>query len=76
MVQDLHQEWETFQTRVVPTERGDRAVLTIDIHARGRASGWPSTAICAHLVEFRDGMILRLEAFRDKDAAMQALEAT
>jgi ketosteroid isomerase-like protein len=74
---DLHQEWETFQTRVTQIdERGDRAVLTIDIHARGRASGVVIERDLYHLVELRDGMILRLEAFDDKDAAMQALEAT
>jgi ketosteroid isomerase-like protein len=74
---DLHQEWETFQTRVTRIdERGDRAVLTIDVYARGRASGAVIEGDLYHLVELRDGMILRLEAFRDKDAAMQALEAT
>ena len=74
---DLHQEWETFQTRVTRIDvRGDRAVLTIDVHARGRASGVVIDGDLYHLVELRDGMILRLEAFRDKDAAMQALEAT
>jgi ketosteroid isomerase-like protein len=74
---DLHQEWETFQTRVTRIdERRDRAVLTIDIHARGRVSGVVIDGDLYHLVELRDGMILRLEAFRDKDAAMRALEAT
>jgi ketosteroid isomerase-like protein len=74
---DLHQEWETFQTRVTRIDEcGDRAVLTIDVHARGRASGVVIDGDLYHLVELRDGMILRLEAFRDKDAAMQALEAT
>jgi ketosteroid isomerase-like protein len=28
-----------------------------------------------HLLEFRDGMIRRLEAFQDRDAGMKALEA-
>jgi ketosteroid isomerase-like protein len=74
---DLHQEWETFQTRVTRIEeRGERALLTIDVHARGRASGVVIEGDLYHLVELRDGMILRLEAFRDKDAAMRALEAT
>jgi ketosteroid isomerase-like protein len=74
---DLHQEWETFQTRVTKIdERGDRAVLTIDIHARGRASGVVIDGDLYHLVELRDGMILRLEAFQDKEAAMRALDAT
>lgn len=74
---DLHQEWESFETRVTRIdERGNRAVLTLDVHARGRASGILIEGDMYHLVELRDGMILRLEAFRDRDAAMQALEAT
>ena len=74
---DLHQEWETFQTRVTRIdERGERALLTIDVHARGRASGVVIEGDLYHVVEVRDGMILRLEAFQDRDAAMQALEAT
>jgi ketosteroid isomerase-like protein len=74
---DLHQEWETFETTVVRIdERGDRAVLTVEVHARGRASGVVIDDELYHLVDIRDGMILRLEAFRDKDDAMAALEAT
>jgi ketosteroid isomerase-like protein len=74
---DLHQEWESFQTRVIRIdERGDRALLTIDVHARGRASGVVIDGELYHLVELRDGLILRLEAFRDRDAALKALEAT
>jgi len=74
---DLHQEWETFETRVIDiVERGERALCTIDIHARGRASGVVIVGDLYHVVEIRDGLILRLEAFRDRDAAMRALEAT
>jgi ketosteroid isomerase-like protein len=74
---DLHQEWETFQTRVTHIEeRGDRALLTIDVHARGRVSGVVIQGDLYHLVELRDGLILRLEAFRDRDAAIKAFEST
>jgi ketosteroid isomerase-like protein len=74
---DLHQEWETFQTRVTRIEeRGERALLTIDVHARGRASGVVIQGDLYHVVELRDGMILRLDAYRDRDAAMRAFEAT
>jgi ketosteroid isomerase-like protein len=75
--QDLHQEWESFQTRVIRIdERGDHALLTIAVHARGRVSGAVIEGDMYHLVEIRDGMIRRLEAFRDRDAAMRAFEAT
>jgi ketosteroid isomerase-like protein len=74
---DLHQEWETFQTRVTRIEeRGGRALLTIDVHARGRASGVVIQGDLYHVVELRDGMIMRLDAYRDRDAAVQAFEAT
>jgi ketosteroid isomerase-like protein len=74
---DLHQEWEAFETRVTHIEyRGERAVCTIQIHARGRASGVVIDSELYHLLELRDGLIRRLEAFDDGAAAMKALEAT
>ena len=73
---DLHQEWETFETTVTGIdERGDRALLIVQVHARGRASGVVIDDALYHLVEVRDGMILRLEAFQDKGDAMAALDA-
>jgi ketosteroid isomerase-like protein len=73
---DLHQEWETFETTVARIdEQGDCAVLTVQVHARGRASGVVIDDALYHLVEVRDGMIQRLEAFQDKDDAMAALDA-
>ena len=75
--EDLHQEWEAFETRVTDTEeRGDRVLLTIQVHARGRASGVVIEGELYHLVEFREGLIWRLVAFQDRDAAVQALGAT
>jgi len=74
---DLHQEWEAFETRVTRIdEHGESAVLTIDVHARGRASGVVIEGELFHLVELRDGMIMRLEAFQEREAAMAALEGT
>jgi ketosteroid isomerase-like protein len=75
--EDLHQEWETFETGVTGIEeQGGRALLTIQVHARGRASGIVIDGELYHLVEFRDGLIGRLEAFRDRHAALEALQAT
>ena len=73
---DLHQEWEAFETRVKRIdEQGGSALLTIDVHARGRASGVVIDDALYHLVEVRDGMIQRLEAFQDRGDAMAALDA-
>ena len=74
---DLHQEWETFETRITRIdERADRAVCTFAVHARGRASGVVIDGELYHLLDMRDGHILRLEAFQDREAAMKALEAS
>jgi ketosteroid isomerase-like protein len=74
---DLHQEWETFETRVTRIEeRGERALCTFEVHARGRASGAVIDGELYHLLDMRDGLILRLEAFQDHDAAINALEGT
>ena len=76
-MRDLHGEWETFETRVTSVEeRGERSLCAIQVRARGRASGAAIEGEMYHLLEFRDGLIWRLEAFLDRDAAMQALGAT
>jgi ketosteroid isomerase-like protein len=73
---DLHQEWEAFETRVTHIEdRGERALCMIRIHARGRASGVVIDGEMYHLIEMHDGLIRRLEAFRDREAALDALGA-
>jgi ketosteroid isomerase-like protein len=74
--EDLHQEWETFETRVEGIdERGDRALCTIRIHARGRASGVVIDGELHHLVEFRNGLISRLDAFTEREDAVRAFDA-
>lgn len=74
---DLHGEWEAFETSVTEVvERGEWVLCTIRIHARGRVSGVVIDGELFHLIEMRDGLIVRLEAFMDRDAAMQALGAT
>jgi ketosteroid isomerase-like protein len=74
---DLHQEWETFETRVTRIDdRGERALCTIQVHACGRASGVVIDAELYHLIEMRDGLIVRLDAFRDHQGALDALAAT
>jgi ketosteroid isomerase-like protein len=76
-MRDLHGEWETFETRVTDVdERGQRSLCTIQVRARGRASGAAIEGEMYHLLEFREALIWRLEAFLDRDAAVQALAAT
>ena len=75
--EDLHQEWETFAAEVTGIEeRGDRALCTFHVHARGRASGVVIDGELFHLIELRDGLIIRLDAFREREDAVAELEAT
>jgi len=75
--QDLHQEWESFEARVTGiAERGERALCTFHVHARGRASGVVIDGDLHHLFEFRDGLIIRLDGFRQRDDAVAAFQAT
>ena len=74
--EDLHQEWETFESSVEGIdERGDRALCTIRVRARGRASGAVIDGELYHLVEFRNGLVLRLDAFREREDALRAFDA-
>jgi ketosteroid isomerase-like protein len=74
---DLHQEWETFETHVTQIdERGNKVLCTFAVHARGRASGVVIDGELYHLLDMQNGLILRLEAFQDYEAAVKALEAT
>lgn len=75
-MEDLHGEWESFQVTVTETvQRGDRVLCPFQIHARGRASGVVIDGEMFHLIEIRDGLIGRLDAFRDSAAALDALGA-
>jgi ketosteroid isomerase-like protein len=75
--EDLHQEWEAFETLVTGIEERDgRTLCTIQVRARGRASGAVIEGEMFHVLEWRDGLIWRLEAFLDREAAMHALYAT
>ena len=76
-MEDLTGEWETFQVTVTEfVQRGDRVLCPFQIRARGRASGVVIDGEMFHLIEMRDGLIGRLEAFRERAAALDALEAT
>jgi ketosteroid isomerase-like protein len=74
---DLWGEWDSFETsvgRVV--ERGDRLLYPVALSGRGRASAAPFEAEIFHVTTMRDGLIVRIEGFSDRDSARRALEAT
>jgi ketosteroid isomerase-like protein len=63
---DFEIEWEL--------ERGapDRALATIDMRGRGRGSGVPAEMRFFQLWTFRDGRVVRMEMFDDRDKARRA----
>ena len=74
---DLWGEWESFDTSIGEVvERGDRLLYPVGLRGRGRASGAPFEAEIFHLTTVRDGLVLRIEGFSDRESAMRALEAT
>ena len=53
---------------------GDRILALIHWTGRGKGSGAPLEARGAHLWTFREGLVVRLEVYRDRDEARAALE--
>jgi ketosteroid isomerase-like protein len=76
-MEDLLGEWDDFEVRVTDfVQRGDHVLCPFQIRARGRASGAVIEGEMFHVIEMRDGLIVRLDAFRERSAAVDALDAT
>jgi ketosteroid isomerase-like protein len=75
--EDLWADWESFEVSVGEvTERGDWLLYEVGIVGRGRASGADIDSELFHLATMRDGLIVRIVGFREREAAVRALEAT
>jgi ketosteroid isomerase-like protein len=75
-LEDLWGDWDTFQVSVGEViERGDRLLYPVGMHGRGRASGVELDAEIFHLAEMRDGLMVRIEGFTEREPAMKALES-
>jgi ketosteroid isomerase-like protein len=63
------------QVRQVPErfiDCGDHVLVFLRSEARGRTAGLEINEQWAHLVTVRDGKIVRLQQFRDRDEALEA----
>jgi ketosteroid isomerase-like protein len=63
------------QVRQVPErfiDCGDQVLVFLRSEARGRTAGLEINEQWAHLVTVRDGKIVRLQQFRDRDEALEA----
>jgi ketosteroid isomerase-like protein len=54
---------------------GDRILALVRWRGRGKGSGIEVEAGGAHIWTFREGLVIRLEVYRDRDEARAALEA-
>ncbi len=72
-IEGLLQSFEEF--RQMPErfiDCGDRVMVFTRIEARGRSSGLDINEQWAHLLTLRDGKIVRLQQFRDRDEGLEA----
>jgi ketosteroid isomerase-like protein len=67
--------WETFDQRVDDVNvRGDRLLAVISMRGVGRGSGAEVATAYAHLWTVRGGRGVRVDAYRDVEAARAAIE--
>lgn len=68
------ESWERFEQRVEDVDvHGDRIGLAIHLTAVGRSSGVELDTRYAHIWTMRDGLGIRVDAYRDPDAARLVL---
>jgi ketosteroid isomerase-like protein len=69
--------WESY--RLEPEEVRDvdeeRVLAIVREIARGRSSGLEVESRWGYLMTIRDGLVVRVEAYRDADRAVEAVEA-
>jgi uncharacterized protein len=71
-LESLFDAWETYHLEVERIEEvGERVVAVVREVARGRASGVQIDSRWGYLVTVEDGLIVRIEAYRDAAQALQ-----
>jgi hypothetical protein len=73
-LREFLESWDRFEQTVEEVVvRGDRVGLVIHLRAVGRASGVELDTRYAHIWEMRDGLGVRVDAYRDPGAARSVL---
>jgi ketosteroid isomerase-like protein len=71
-LESLFDAWESYHLEVERIEEvGDRVVAVVREVARGRSSGLEVDGRWGYLVTVEDGLIVRIEAYRDAGQALQ-----
>jgi ketosteroid isomerase-like protein len=72
-VADTEETFETFEPHYEYLDLGERVLAWGTIHVRARQSGIDTDIPVGAVVEFRDGKIVRLQAFNSKKNALKAV---
>lgn len=76
LVGDAEQRWRRFELRCDEVlEFGDRIVALVHIITAPGDDGVVVEGDVAHLIDLSDGLVTRLVAYRDRDAALAAARA-
>jgi uncharacterized protein len=71
-LESLFDAWESYHLEVERVEEvGDRVIAVVREVARGRASGVEIDSRWGYLVTVEEGLIVRIEAYRDAGQALQ-----
>jgi ketosteroid isomerase-like protein len=71
-LESLFDAWESYHIEVERIEEvGERVVAVVREVARGRASGMQIDSRWGYMVSVEDGLIARIEAYRDPTQALQ-----
>ena len=76
-VQEFFRDWlqdfdEYTSDALDPLDLGDRVVVTVNDRARGKGSGVSIERYHAQVWTLRDGLVLRIEVFDSREAALAA----
>ncbi len=76
MMADIRTQAEAWEERrfepVELIETGEGAVMFLRVTARGRSSGATVDLMVAHVLTIRDGKVVRVRAFIDREQALRA----
>jgi ketosteroid isomerase-like protein len=65
--------WESIRVEIMETrEAGDTLVVFVNFHGVGTGSGVELTVPFVHLLNYREGKVVRLKAYADRDEALEA----
>jgi ketosteroid isomerase-like protein len=71
---DVPEIWGRFQAKPVEflEASGDRVLVIVEVSGKGKGSGLEIAGRFGHLWSFREGLLLRMRAYKDLEEALEA----